>query len=71
MNVGDKFKVFQYDISEVRDVEILFIYKEGDDEQFDIILYRYWGLNLKVWHYKLHRRFEFMSLIDKAKSETA
>jgi len=64
MNIGDTYKSFEWDISEVREIEILFIYKESYERELDIILYRYFGQNNKVWFYRVRRRFEVMSSVN-------
>jgi len=66
MEVGNKISILEYDLGEVREAEILNIFKENEDTRMDIITYRYFGKILKVWHYRIRRRFEFESAIEQA-----
>lgn len=64
---GEIHTCMQWDIGEVREVEILFVYRETtENPSVDIIMYRYFGQSLKCWHYRVYRRFEVETQIRKA-----
>lgn len=69
MKPGDKITAMQYDLNESRVCEILFIYQEDpQDPALDMIMYRYAGKEVLGWHYRVNRRFEVESRIEKAKT---
>lgn len=69
---GNTYTSLEYDLGEVREIEIINIYREdksykkNDNTGNNIITYRYYGIKLPVWYYRVHRDFELVTKINKA-----